>query len=192
MLWSLEAERIEALALGGEGYTAEQYAAAAVKLLDSKHHAVAKNDMMELLGRHEVGDKTSSAMAVAAGKLVFQRLVEVHALSMRPKSAWAQDISPEAFVCGNTVVTAPSAMDLFCIKRLRPMLNKTLYEWEKKRMVCQSVCVTICIVDCAFHLNASFILGASFFPLGEYCHYYPVGLHDHSYLQLARCSSSAG
>ena len=45
MLWSVEAERIRALTLGREGYTAAQYADAAIQLLDAKHHAVPEQDM---------------------------------------------------------------------------------------------------------------------------------------------------
>ena len=135
MLWSVEAERIEALALGSEGYTAAQYADAAVKLLDAKHHAVTKQDMLAQLGRHVVGAAANEDEAVAAGKPVFQRMVEVNALSMRPKSAWAQDIPDEAFERGKTVVTAPSAMDLYCMGRMRPELDETLKEWEQKQKV---------------------------------------------------------
>ena len=136
MLYSVEAERIKALAIGSEGYTAVQYADAAVRLLDSKHHAVTNYDMLELLGRREVGAAASRAEAMAAGKPVFQCMVEVNALSLRTKSAWARDISAEAFErCGKTVVTAPSVMALYCMKLLRPMLDATLREWEQKQKV---------------------------------------------------------
>ena len=54
-LWIVELQRINALAHGGEGYTAAQYAEAAVKLLDAKHNAVLMQDMLALLGRHVVG-----------------------------------------------------------------------------------------------------------------------------------------
>ena len=131
MLWIVELQRIKALALGREGYTAAQYAEAAVKLLDAKHNAVIMQDMLALLGRHVVGGAASKAAAVAAGKPVFQRMVEVNALSMRPKSVWALDIPVEAFERGEDVVTAPSAMDLYCMGRMRPELDEMIEEWEQ-------------------------------------------------------------
>lgn len=85
-LWRVEVTRIGKLALGREGYTAAQYADAAVMLLDAKHHAVPERVMQARLGRHEVGAAASEGEAVAAGERVFLRLVEVNALSMRPKS----------------------------------------------------------------------------------------------------------
>ena len=97
MLWIVELQRIKALAIGREGYTAAQYAEAAVRLLDAKHNAVNMHDMLALLGRHVVGGAASKAAAVAAGKPMFERMVEVNALSMRPKSVWALDIPVEAF-----------------------------------------------------------------------------------------------
>lgn len=130
-----EEGRIAALALGREGYTAAQYAAAAVQLLDAKHHAVAREDMQLLLGRLVVGAADDEDETKAAGDRVLQRLVEVNALSTRPKSFWAQDIPAEAFEREKTVVTAPSAMDLFCIGRLRPRLDKTLERWQQKQQV---------------------------------------------------------
>ena len=149
MLWIVEAERIDSVALGREGYTAAQYADAAVKLLDAKHHAVTKWDMMAQLGRHVVGAAASNVEAVKAGNPVFQRMVEVNALSLRPKSVWALDIPDEAFEGERAVVTAPSAMDLYCMGRMRPKLDKTLEEWEQKFKVGKwgkwvSVCQTGC------------------------------------------------
>ena len=134
MLWIVEAERIASLALGREGYTAAQYADAAIKLLDSKHHEVSKQDLMAQLGRHVVGAAANEDEAVTAGEHVFRRMVEANALSMRPKSAWALDIPEEAFERG-TFVTAPSAMDLYCIGRMRPQLKKTLKKWEQQQKV---------------------------------------------------------
>ena len=61
--------------------------------------------------------------------------MEVNALSMRPISGWARDIPVEAFERGKIVVTAPSAMDLYCMGRMRPQLDKRLKEWEQKQKV---------------------------------------------------------
>ncbi len=50
-------------------------------------------------------------------------------------SDWAQDIPDEAFVDGEPVVTAPSAMDLYCMGRIRPRLEEKLREWHQKQKV---------------------------------------------------------
>lgn len=63
---SVEEDRIDMLALGREGYTA------AVRLLDSEHCAVAKED---LLGRCTLGAAADKDEAMAAGERALQRLV---------------------------------------------------------------------------------------------------------------------
>ena len=123
------------MANGRDGYTATQYAEVAVKLLEAKHHVVAKQNMVALLGLHVVGSETSKAEALEAGERAFQRMLEFNALSSRPISDWAQDIPYEAFVDGDVVVTAPSAMDLFCMGRIKPQLEETLKEWKQKQKV---------------------------------------------------------
>jgi hypothetical protein len=138
-LASVEEDRIMSLAAGGKGYTAEQYAVAAVQLLDAKHHAVAKEEMQLRLGRLEVGASAKAARAREAGVNVLQQLVEANVLSVRPYSDWAYDIPAEAFAHAKVVVTAPSTMDLYWLKRIRPQLDETLeqvgvghiYIWER-------------------------------------------------------------
>ena len=70
MLLSVEEMRIEALARGREGYTAAQYADAAVKLLDAKHHTVLKRDMLAQLGRHVFGAAANEGEADGGGQRV--------------------------------------------------------------------------------------------------------------------------
>ena len=65
--------RVEDLSGGGQGYSAVQFACAAVHLLDSKHYAVRVQDMELSLGRLSAGDSTcSEESARAAGKAVLQ------------------------------------------------------------------------------------------------------------------------
>ncbi len=135
-LWTVEEDRVRTLALGGEGYTAAQYADVAVQLLtNAPHHAVTKEDAHMLLGRHVVGSSARKSEAAAAGAIVLQRMVEANALSTRPYSKWAQDIAPQAFERGGIVVTAPSAMNLYCMGRLRWLLDQTLKEREQQQEV---------------------------------------------------------
>lgn len=86
MLSRVEFERIARMSRGKAGYTAAQYADAAIMLLDSKHHAIAGGVMLAQLGRHVVGAAADKLDLIAAGEQVFQRLVEANALSLRPKS----------------------------------------------------------------------------------------------------------
>ena len=74
--------------------------------------------------------------AMAAGERVLKCMVEANALSMRPESVWAQALPHEAFEHeGTSVVTAPSTMDLYLMRLLRPRLDKTLKERERKQQV---------------------------------------------------------
>ena len=90
MLWRVEAGRIATLARGREGYTGAQYAITALKLLDSAHRAIAKEDVLAQLGRHSgAGDAADENEVMLAGERVFQHLVEANALSLRPQSGEA-------------------------------------------------------------------------------------------------------
>ena len=133
-LWAVEANRIATLMLGKMGYTAAPYACAAVQLMNAKHHAVPKREMREQLGRQVVGPAASEVEAEAAGETVLQHMVAANALSVRPWSTWARDIPIAAFKSEVMVVTAPSAMDLYCINRLRPRLVEVLEHWDKVGM----------------------------------------------------------
>ena len=137
MLKAVGLSSIRTLAVECQGYSAVQYADAAFALLDAKHHAVPLADMCVLLGRHAVDPAVSSLVEVeAAGKRALQRLVEVNALSVRPFSEWAKDIPAEAFGPGKmAVVTAPSAMDLSCIRFLEPDLRKKLLPLTQEQEV---------------------------------------------------------
>ena len=135
----MELDRVDALARGRQGYSWVQYADAAVALLSAKHHAVPLTDMLVLLGRHVVGAAASASDEVAAaGKPALQRLVEVIALSVRPYSSWAKDLPAEAFGPDmEDVVTAPSAMNLSCMRFMEPDLRKNLLSWTQEQEVGQ-------------------------------------------------------
>lgn len=127
-LWCPELDRIHALALGGDGWTAAQYADIMLQLLDVKYHAMPATQAWMLLGRHTA---TATRQSQAAeGRAVLERLVKANALSLRPKSAWAADIPAEAFAAEATVVTAPSSRELYCVGQLRGHLAETLQEWQ--------------------------------------------------------------
>ena len=122
----MELNHVRALARGRQGYSSVQYADAAVALLSAKHHAVPTTDMRVLLGRHVVR-AAASASDAEAGQPALQRLVELHALSVRPYSSWAKDLPAEAFGPHmEAVVTAPSALNLSCMRFLEPDLRKKL------------------------------------------------------------------
>ena len=126
-LWQVELGRVRKLSRGGKGFTAVHYAAAALQLLDSQQDckAVGLQDMEELLGRYVEG-AANEEDASAAGAAVLERMVQANALSVRPRSAWARDVPVEAFGDGESLVTAPSTMDLYCMRRIRSRLEKVL------------------------------------------------------------------
>ena len=131
-LWQVELGRVRSLSEGGEGFTAVHYAAAALQLLDSQqaYNTVGLEDMEELLGRYVEGTASMQTEQVRAGAAVLRRLVQANALSVRPPSDWARDIPEEAFSNGDPLVTVPSTMDLYCMRRIRPQLEKVLEEHD--------------------------------------------------------------
>ena len=131
VLWGGEFERIEALALGRDGWTAAQYADIMLQLLDAKYHALPVGQARMLLGQH-MGATTPQSQATT-GEAVLQRLVKANALSVRPKSAWATDIPDEAFAAAKAVVTAPSSLELYCMGQLRGQLEQALQWWQQQQ-----------------------------------------------------------
>lgn len=131
MLWVGELTRVEDLALGGDGWTAAQYADIMLKLLDTKHHAAPLREARLLLGQHSRASTPDSQQQ--AGTAVLQRLVAANALSVRPKSAWASDIPSQAFAADTAVVTAPSSLDLYCVSQLRGRLEQTMQRWKEEQ-----------------------------------------------------------
>jgi hypothetical protein len=112
---------------GGVGWTAAQYAAAALLLLDAPHSAVTRAQMEEQLGSHVTDDVSEQR---PAGKPVLQALVKAHRLSLRPTSDWALDIPEQAvFRAEDVIVTAASAVDLHAMGALRSKLEYRLKRW---------------------------------------------------------------
>lgn len=134
---------IRNLCLGGKGFSAVQFASAAILLLETKHHAVREEEMQLLLGRLSTGGSTGNENdARGKGRDVLQSMLNANALSVRPYSDWALDIPLEAYcdqgtneaADGCTIITAPSAMDLYCMGRLRKKLDGILECFEKEQV----------------------------------------------------------
>ena len=53
----MKSDRIQDLSLGGNGFSAVQFAGAAIHLLDAKHHAVSLKEMQLLLGTGRKGGR---------------------------------------------------------------------------------------------------------------------------------------
>jgi hypothetical protein len=114
-------------AAGGEGWTAAQYAAAALLPVDAPHSAVTRAQMEEQLGSHVTDDVSEQQ---PAGRLVLNALVKAHRLSLRPSSDWALDIPEHAgFAADAVIVTAASAVDLHAMGALRSELEYRLKCW---------------------------------------------------------------
>ena len=146
-LWQVELGTVRRLSRGGAGFTAVHYAAAALKLLDSQQarNTVGLQDMEELLGRYVEG-ATSEEDASAAGAAVLERMVQAKALSVRPPSSWARDIPVQAFGDSESLVTAFSTMDLYCMRRIRPQLERVLERHDSVRKAKQVSPLKICRV----------------------------------------------
>jgi hypothetical protein len=121
---------------GGDGWTAAQFAHAALLLLDSEHNAVTLGDMEMQLGRHN-----STALGInpdaqaAAGGQAVAALVRANQLSLRPYSDWARDVPEEAYgSLSSTIVTAASAVHLSCMRDMRGKLQISFQQWDQQQL----------------------------------------------------------
>ncbi len=131
-----EFNRVKERAQGGDGWTRAQFAAAALRLLDSPHNAVPTEDMEALLGQYAGEASPDTDSQLLAGEAALRSLVAGNALAVRPYSELAQDIPEEAHLVRGKhreVVTAPSTMSLYCMGALREELEGRLAEWQKRR-----------------------------------------------------------
>ncbi|KAG5185961.1 hypothetical protein JKP88DRAFT_268149 [Tribonema minus] len=118
---------------GGDGWTPAKFADAALLLLDSEHNVATLKDMKMRLGRHisTAVAKGHNAQAAAGGQAVAA-LIRANILSQRPYSEWSQDIPPDAYgppsSDPSTIITAYSAVNLYCMRGLREDLEKTINE----------------------------------------------------------------
>ena len=122
-------------ALGGDGYSAVQYAAAALQLLESPQQSVIQRNMEELLAAY-AEPVAASWTEEQAGRKVLLNLVRVNALALLPFSRLAGDTLPR----GSTkkvpqLVTAPTAMHLYCMQLLKEELQEKLDNWEQRQAV---------------------------------------------------------
>jgi hypothetical protein len=140
-LWSVTASvrpSIYSAVKGGDGWTAAQYAHTSLLLLNSTHNAVIQSEMEMQLGRH---NSTAVALGVEAqteaGGLALAAMVKANLLSLRPYCVWAQDILREAHGPltsePSTVITAASAVHLYCLSLWREKLQGTLDRWETQQ-----------------------------------------------------------
>eukprot|EP00877_Chromochloris_zofingiensis_P014265 jgi/Chrzof1/9092/Cz03g35230.t1 len=140
-VWVVTLQTVEAAAVGGSGgWTAAQYADAALMLLARKHHAVPMKQMQAQLGRHSSGN---AEQQLAAGKEALAALVRANALSLRPFSHWAQDIPTDAFgMTWSTLVTAPSQVHLHCMRNNKDNFEDILQRWEQQEQDKQQEALT--------------------------------------------------
>jgi hypothetical protein len=135
--------KVEDAARDRDGWTAAQFADAALLLLDSSDNAVTKEQMEQQLGRHLTDDVDKQC---GRGEATLEALVKANRLSLRPNSKWALDIPQGRFQAKAVIVTAPSAVDLHALKNMRSQLEQTVQKWEKRRQVC-SVVTSVPIID---------------------------------------------
>eukprot|EP00877_Chromochloris_zofingiensis_P005862 jgi/Chrzof1/1529/Cz10g11090.t1 len=130
-VWEVSLPLVEAAAVGGSSdWTAAQYADAALMLLARKHHAVPVKQMQAQLGRHS---SSNAEQQLAAGKEALAALVRANALSLRPFSHWAEDIPEDAFgMPTSTLVTAPSQVQLHCMRNIKDRFEDILQRWEQQ------------------------------------------------------------
>ncbi|GAX85481.1 hypothetical protein CEUSTIGMA_g12897.t1 [Chlamydomonas eustigma] len=143
MYRNTELPRLEKLALGVDGvYTAAQFADATLLMLSSQNFAAPQKAMLELLGRHDYaldiqGDNTPSSQTqlMIAGQKSFEGLVKYNVLCLRPYSDWALDIPLQAYSGPGklALVTPSSALALYCLKLMKPDLDRYLTEWKQKQ-----------------------------------------------------------
>jgi hypothetical protein len=126
--------RVRQMAAGGDGYTALQFAAAALFLLKSPYRAVTQHVVEEELAKY--AEPVSPGGQQQLGRDALLCLVRANALALRPHSLLARDVSAAAFaVKGAAVVTAPTAMHFYCMQQLEEELQGKLNDWEQLQEV---------------------------------------------------------
>jgi hypothetical protein len=122
-------------ALGGDGYSDVQYAAAALQLLDSPHQSVIQRNMEKLLAAY-AEPVAATATKEQVGRKVLLNLVRVNALALLPTSRLAGDGLPkDSMKKVPQMVTAPTPMHLYCMQLLKEELQEKLDNWEQRQAV---------------------------------------------------------
>jgi len=120
---------------GGNGYSSVQYAAAALQLLGSPHKSVIQSDMEKLLAAY-AEPVAAPETEQQVGFNVLLNLVRANALALRPFSRFAGDTLPmESTDKVPELVTAPTAMHLYCMQQLKEQLQERLDKWEQRQEV---------------------------------------------------------
>ena len=134
---------VAAAAHDSANWTGAQYANAVLLLLNSPHSAVSKQKLEIQLGRHVTNDVSKQQLQ---GEAVLAALVKAQRLVLRRYSGWALDIPHDAYQFDNDklddIVTAPSPVELYCVKCIRPQLERTLQVWKQQQQK-QQVCTVL-------------------------------------------------
>jgi hypothetical protein len=115
---------------GSSGWTAPQYCAAALLLLDNPNNAVTEEHMQAVLGSH-VTSSTDKHQQQLAGTPALRALLKTQKFILRPYSDWAVDIPHEAYYDANkqaysTLVTASDPVQLYCMRLERSELEERM------------------------------------------------------------------
>jgi hypothetical protein len=130
------------IASDSTGWSAVQFADAALLLLKSSHNAVTQERMATVLGRRLSKDKNEQLLI---GKPVLQSLVSANILSLRPNSEWSCDIPDTAFALDAITVTASSRIALHCMDTMRSQLKRSQPRGQQQNKVCLSLVLTLVI-----------------------------------------------
>ena len=127
------------MAGGNRSYTPGQYAAAALLLLDSPHHAVSVKHMAQHLDSYVTPKKPDDKdhETKETGQKLLNSLLYYKTLTLRAYSPMAYDVPRDAFFSDDSMGTLPSTIVMFnsntelvCLKMLRPELETALKQWE--------------------------------------------------------------
>jgi hypothetical protein len=128
---------IKAATLDRTHWTGAQFAHAVLLLLNSKHNAFSKRHMEVQLGRHVAHDVSKQQLR---GQAVVAALVKAERLALRRYSDWSVVIPHTTYVIDDItsydIATAPSPVELLCMKSIQPQLECTLQAWEQNKQVC--------------------------------------------------------
>jgi hypothetical protein len=129
-------EDVSAAAVDRPGWSAAQFANAALSVLTSPYKAVTKTSVEKQFGSHLTANVDQQ---LRLGEPILEALVKANKVSLRPHSGWALDIPAEAgFAFGEVIVTAPSTVHLYCMGAIKPQLEDILQRWQtQKQQVCR-------------------------------------------------------
>jgi hypothetical protein len=125
----------------GTGWTGDQFAHAALMLLDSSEHGVVQYLVMsEKLGETFFSEYETKYKRDKAGRQVIDALVKANLFALRPPSRLASDIPVSAFQNDGkrgSVITAASTTHFYCMSLYKSKLQ-ALACIRQQQKVCQS------------------------------------------------------